>query len=380
MLNILFLIRSLECGGAERQLALLANGLARRGHKVTVATFYAGGMRERDLSESVRLATLDKRSVTDMAGFMIRLMKLVREVRPDIIHGYLTAGNLAAAACMPAASRASIVWALRDSNMDLSKYGSVTRWTSKAARFLAFITDLTIANSAAGLEHARASGYPHSRLQHVPNGIDTDEFYPDARGAAAFRQLIGIDAGVPLIGLVGRLDPMKDHENFLAAAHRLKQSVPDIRFVCAGGGPDVRRARLSEISAELGLSDRMHWVPNCNDMRGLYSALDVFCLASRYGEGFPNVLGEAMACARPCVATNVGDSALVAGVEAVIVPPGDPEALAAAIRLSLNKQQVPEARARILSEFSIEKMIARTESLLLSCRSTDLHLKARYSF
>lgn len=370
----------MECGGAERQLALLANGLADRGHRVTLATFYNGGMRERDLSEQVRLVSLNKRSASDMTGFVTRLMKLVREVRPDIIHGYLTAGNLAATACVPAASRATIVWALRDSNMDLSRYGSMTRWTSRIAKLLSFTADMVIANSMAGVEHARSLGYPKDRLRHVPNGIDTDAFYPDPQAGAAFRQSLGIGSEVPLVGLVGRLDPMKDHENFLAAAQRLKDSVPGIRFICAGGGAEARRAQLMQVAASMGLADRMHWLPNCSDMRGLYCALNVFCLASRYGEGFPNVLGEAMACARPCVATDVGDSALVAGGQALIVPPADPEALAAAIRLSVDKRPVLLARSRIVSEFSIEKMIARTESLLLMRPAAGLHFKASYSF
>ncbi len=370
----------MECGGAERQLALLANGLADRGHRITLATFYRGGMRERDLSDKVKLVNLDKRSAADMAGFFRRLIKLVREVRPDIIHGYLTAGNLAATACVPAASRAGIVWALRDSNMDISKYGSMTQWSSRLARLLSFTADMVIANSMAGVEHAHANGFPRTRLHHVPNGIDTVAFSPRDGAGEAFRQSLGVDSEVPLVGLVGRLDPMKDHENFLAAAQQLRKTVPGVRFICAGGGSERRRSHLLSVASGLGLDDCIHWVPDCKDMRGLYCALDVFCLASRYGEGFPNVLGEAMACARPCVATDVGDSALVAGGHAIIVPPANPEALATAIRLSLDKRTVPAARSRIVTEFSIDKMISRTESLLISRASADLHFKASYSF
>jgi glycosyltransferase involved in cell wall biosynthesis len=369
-LNVLFIIRSLECGGAERQLTLLANGLAARGHRVTVAVLYSGGMREKDLTPAVQLERINKRSRGDFAGAFSRLRSLVKTLRPDIVHGYLTAGNLAATSTRLMSSGAKVIWAVRDSNMDLRRYSSMTRWSSRVASLLAFTADSVIANSRAGLGHAVRSGYPASRIAHVPNGIDVDEFYPDPRGASSFRQRLGIEPNRPLIGMVGRLDPMKDHECFLEAAAALKKRLPEAHFICAGDGSAERRLKLLQVAGTLELTRSMHWIRSCPEMRALYSALDVFCLSSRYGEGFPNVLGEAMACARPCVATDVGDSAAVAGDAASVVPHSDPQALAAAVEANLSRRSVPEARERIVTEFSLGRMIDRTEALLLSCMTS----------
>jgi glycosyltransferase involved in cell wall biosynthesis len=174
---------------------------------------------------------------------------------------------------------------------------------------------------------------------------------------------------------------MKDHECFLAAAGMLKQRVPEAQFLCAGNGPAGRRTALLETAANLGLAGSVHWIPACAEMRALYSALDVFCLSSQYGEGFPNVLGEAMACARPCVTTDVGDAALVAGAAARVVPRRSPRELSNAIEASLGKKSAPEARRRIVSEFSVDRMVDTTERLLLSWAGAadGLYCKAHYA-
>jgi len=106
-------------------------------------------------------------------------------------------------------------------------------------------------------------------------------------------------------------------------------------------------------------------------MPAVYNALDLLCLSSAYGEGFPNVLGEAMACGVPCCATDVGDAALVLGDLGVAVPRREPETLAAGLAALLERlEREGEAlrracRARIVAHFSLERMVADTEALLL---------------
>lgn len=373
-MKILFIIRSLDCGGAERQLTLLADSLAVRGHDVQIAVFYSGGMRERDLAESrVKLIPLKKRSRTDVIGVTLRLRRLIADLNPDIVHGYLTAGNLAALTARLTRGNAKAIWAVRDSNMDLSRYGAMTRSASAIAAALSRLADGVIANSAAGMNYAIASGYPGERTIHIANGIDVEKFSPDSAAGEQFRAGIGIGRSTRLIGLAGRLDPMKDHPNFLTAAAHVAPVRNDTHFVCVGSGSAEYAQSLRELASSKGLDGRITWLPSASDMRAVYSGLDVFCLSSRFGEGFPNVLGEAMACSRPCVATDVGDSAYVAGAAARIVPPNDPRGLAQAILADLDRGARPEARERIVENFSVAQMVGRTEEALANWAGVTLY-------
>jgi glycosyltransferase involved in cell wall biosynthesis len=365
-MKALFFIRSLECGGAERQLVLLTNELGRRGHDVAIAVFRRGGVRERDIDASrVRLLDLGLGSRWDFGLFYLRLCALVRRERPAALHGYLSAGNLAAAAAAPWAPGVRVVWGIRDSNMDMKRYSRATRFYHAVSCRMAFAADAIVVNSMAGLRHAESLGLPSAKLLHVPNGIDTDAFAPDPEGGARVRAECGIAGTDRLIAMVGRLDPMKGHEVFLRAATMVASADSRARFACIGSGAPELRRRLEEQAAQLLPPQRLFWLPERADMRAVYSAMDVFCSASVFGEGFPNVLAEAMACGRTCVATDVGDAAYVAGAAARIVPPGDPRALATALLEGLAAPAAGlEGRKRIASLFSVSRLADRTEAVL----------------
>jgi glycosyltransferase involved in cell wall biosynthesis len=163
---------------------------------------------------------------------------------------------------------------------------------------------------------------------------------------------------------------MKDHDTFLRAAALMRGQRPETRFVCVGGGPAEALSRLKALAGELGLSETLIWAEARGDMPAVMNALDLLVLSSAFGEGFPNVVGEAMACARPVVVTRVGDAAWVAGRPELTVAPGDPEALARAALAVLD--QTPEVRqalgrelrARVVESFSLKAMIATSEDAL----------------
>jgi len=365
--KIAFLIRSLENGGAERQLTVLANELAERGHEVYVLVFYPGGVREHDVNTSlVRLVPMRKRSRWDVFGFGWQILRAVRIIRPDVIHGYLSAGNIAATLGRVAAPGAKLVWGIRDSDMHFEKYGWMTRLTYSAAFALSRLAGLVIFNSHAGLRYWESRGWKHSGAVCVPNGIDTSAFEPDPEARQQMRTRLGVPDHVPLIGMAGRFDPMKDHANFVRAATKVGYDFPDAMFVCAGGMPEAGRARLEQIAHAGGIGGRLLFPGPVRDMRGFYNALDVFCLSSLYGEGFPNVVGEAMACGRPCVVTDAGDAALVVGETGEVVPTSNPVALAKAICRVLDAGE-PDSEAirnRVLENFTVDNLASRTESLL----------------
>jgi glycosyltransferase involved in cell wall biosynthesis len=229
--------------------------------------------------------------------------------------------------------------------------------------------DLIIFNSEAGLLNHAAMGMRAPRMQVIPNGFDVARFQPDASLGAAQRKAWGVPPEVPLVGIVGRLDPVKDHPTFLRAAARLGQAWPEARFLCVGGGSGPYVESLRAQALALGIAHRVLWPGACAGMPGVYNALSVLVLAST-DEGFPNVLGEAMACGIPCVTTRVGDAAALVGDLGAVVAPGDDLAMAEATARFLDEPlQERQARAgagrnRILSSFSTAALARNTEHLL----------------
>lgn len=370
-MKIVFLIRSLYCGGQERQLILLSKGLSECGHDVVIATFYSGGPLENDLwNTKVRVRPLNKWGRWDVFGFLSRLIKVVREERPDVLHGYLFTPNLIVTILKLFFPTMRVVWGIRCSNLDFDDW--LARLSFKVNCWLSRFPDAIIANSHAGRDHHVAFGFPAEKTVVIPNGIDTERFRPDPVARQQVRSEWGISEHEKLIGLVGRLDPMKDHPTFLKAAALVANKQNDVQFVCVGGGPHGYLATLQTLAKRLGLEERLRWVGAREDMPAVYNALDI-AVSSSYTEGLSNVIGEAMACGVPCVVTDVGDSAWVVGDTGEVVPPKDPVALKNAIERVLDHNLLVPAqiRLRILERLSTGMLIANTERALLtsSCGS-----------
>jgi glycosyltransferase involved in cell wall biosynthesis len=382
-MRALLLIRSLETGGAERQLVALANGLAARGHEVHVGVFYGGGALEADLrspdygpnshgqnSHGPKLHDLRKAGRWDAPGFLLRVAGLIRSTGAEVVHGYLGTANLALTLTRPL-HRRPVAWGVRASNMDYSRFSRLHALHFRAEAALSRLPERIVYNSEAGRAHCECAGFAPGRGVVVENGIDTARFAFDESARARLRAEWKVPEGAPLIGLPARLDPMKDHPAFLRAAALVSAMRPGARFVCVGGGPEGYAEKLRRLGADLGLAERLLWAGPRNDMPGVYAALDLCCLSSAFGEGFPNVLGEAMACGTPCVTTDAGDAARVVGELGLAVPPGDHAALAEALLAMLERGEREGAtfgaacRERVERRFGLERMVERTEGLLL---------------
>jgi len=364
-MRVLFVIRSLVQGGAEVQVATLAAGLRARGHEVAIATFYDVIPLASMLQGSgVEIHTLGKRSRWDIFGFGLRFLRFLRAWRPDVIHPYLSAQNLVVTAFKPFI-RVPVVWSIRNADADLSRYDAVTRWVYRNEGRFARFADAVISNSEAGRRHAVSIGYPAEKITVIPNGIDSARFHPDAHLRAEMRAQWHAPESAKLVGIVARFDPMKDHETFVrAAAIVATRSKEDVRFVLIGTGPQPALAALAK---DLGIGERVRMVPLGGDVVAMENALDVAVSASCMFEGFSNAVAEAMACGTPAVVTDVGDSRLIVNDDRFVVPPRNPQLLAEAILRML--EALPEKRRgvrdRIVTEFNVEKLVDRTERVLL---------------
>lgn len=369
-MKILFLTRQLGHGGAERQMVELAKGLQARGCQVSVAVFYLGGALDGELkSAGVPLHDLAKGGRWDVGGFLLRLIRLLRREAPDILHGYLPAANILTSLAKPFLPGVRIVWGVRASNMIPSYYDGFSRMLYRLEVLLAGTPNLVIANSEAGAEYILEKNFPAGRTIVIRNGIDTDRFRPHREAGRALRAEWGLDEKVKVVGLVGRLDPMKGHPTFFRAAALLAKRRDDLRFVCVGDGPEDYRRVLAGLVRDLGVENKVMWIPSQKNMTAVYNAFDLLCSSASFGEGFPNAVGEAMACGVPCVVTDVGDSGFIVGDSGIVAPPNDPEALARGCEKMLGRMETDDdsgglARALVVKNFSHSLLIEKTERAL----------------
>jgi glycosyltransferase involved in cell wall biosynthesis len=369
-MKILLFVRDLTIGGSQRQLAVLAAGLSRRGHDVAIIVLYAGGALEALLDSGVRLLPIGKHGRWDVAAPLARLRRLFISEHPDLLYAFLPTQTTLGALLLPPRLKTKLVFGLRAGGVQLNRYDALSALTYRSEAWLARRADLLIANARAVRADAAARGLPADRIAVVPNGIDTETMRPDAMAGRALRRAWSISDEAFVTGCVARLDPMKDHANFLRAAADFARTNPDARFVCVGDGPAAYRNELRALSNSLGLADRVVWPGEIGDVKAAYNAFDIATLSSAFGEGFPNVVGEAMACGIPVVATDVGDVRPIVDELGETVPPKAPELLCAGWerlrqRLAHDPGLRQAARGRIVANYGLDAMIGRTEDVLI---------------
>jgi len=372
MIRILFLLNSLHQGGAERQLVTLLEELDKNRFQPIVVTYYPDGKWEESVQamEGVHYFCLNLANRFDLPGMLFRLAKIIRITDPAIVYGLLGDACLLALLHGRVLGHRKVIWGLRATNMDFSQYSLSSGWIYRINAYLSKWVDRIIANSWTGSKYHVDQGYARDRIVVISNGIDTEYFSPQLEKGADLKQTWGVSHDTPLIGRVGRLDPMKDYPTFLKAAAILTGRRPDVRFVIVGGGPDQMLKDLKALSGSLGLGEYVLWLGPREDLPAIYSAC-AFASSSSFGEGFPNVVAESLACEVPCVATDVGDSARVVGPGGIIVPAENPAALAKAWEQILSlpqekrRQMGQEGRKHIVRNFSTQKMVNATEKVFL---------------
>ena len=301
-----------------------------------------------------------------------RLADLVRRLRSGrtstLIQTWLWHADLIGGLCARAAGNRRVVWNLRNS---MPSHAATKRSSRAVARLCARLSRrvpaVIVCNSTAALRAHVAIGYCANKCIVIPNGFDLRTFVSSESARATTRARWGAEPADMLVGMVARIDPLKDHATFIHAAASIAATWPRVRFILVGDG--VTRDRdLRTWLAEANLTARFILEERSDDVAQIMSALDVFCLAS-WSEGFPNVVGEAMACATPTVATDVGDVRSILGDDRLVAPAGDPARLANCIGyvLGLTEQERRalgmRQRRRIETDFDIERVWMRYREL-----------------
>ncbi|WP_119564787.1 glycosyltransferase family 4 protein [Vibrio cholerae] len=365
--TFLHIITGLSDGGAEAVLYRLCHHDKENQH-IVISLIDKGkyGPLLEDMGVQVYCLNMPAGKIRFSA--LIKLYKLIRQLKPDVVQTWMYHADLIGGVIARLAGVKNIVWGVHHTTL---VKGESKRSTILIAKINALISSFIPRKIIYCAEKSRqvqeSIGFSPKFGHVVPNGYNIDDFKPDLDAGMAFRQEVGLADEKFLIGHVARYDPQKDHQTLLLSVCELLNRNTDFEFevVLVGTNLDEGNLALSNVINENNLSC-VRMLGRRSDMPSVMSAFDVFVLSSAFGEAFPNVLNEAMACGTPCITTDVGDAALIVGDTGWVVPPKDPQALAKAMLEAMGEQQdSPQAwqarkqacRERIVNNFSIKKMV-----------------------
>lgn len=369
--KILHVITGLNTGGAEIMLAKLLSRLKCGDMENAVVSLTGGGpvaQRITDLGVAVTSLGMTRGGLS--LGGLLRLVETLRQQKPDLVQAWMYHANLLTGFAAQLVGRPALIWNIRQSDLDPRASKRSTIMVAKlGGRLSRWLPDKVVCCAETARIVHEGMGYAPDRMMVIPNGFDLDVFHPSQEARLGLRRELGLDEARLLVGIAARFDPQKDHRAFLHAAAILRAARPDVGYVLCGDGIDSRNERLASWIAENNLVGACHLLGARSDMPRIMAGCDVMVSASAFGEGFPNVLGEAMAAGTPCVATDVGDSRLIIGDSGGVVPPRDPIALADAIGRILQLSETERralgmtARARVAEHFAIDVIAARYAAL-----------------
>ena len=365
MIRIMHVISGLDQGGAEAMLVRLVPALGRECFSQSIVSLTTRGVYGQQIeAQGIPLSTLNMTDLRTTPARVATLIGRIRREQPAIVQTWLYHADLLGLLAARLAGNAVVAWNVRCASLVPE---DMPRSTWVVARLLAQLSsrpDAVLFNSTAGREAHRDIGYRPRRSEVIPNGFDLDERRPDPLKRAEFRAEIGVDEGTFVVGMIARAHRMKDQSTFLAAAASLKTIGHRVRFVMAGLNHDWRNKALVKEINQYGLRDRITLLGMRQDIARVMVGLD--CLVSTsMSEGFPNVIGEAMACGIPCVATDAGDSRLIVGDTGTIVPIRDVPAVVAGVSELMaasaeeRARRAARCRRRIVEHFELSQVAAR---------------------
>ncbi len=369
-MKICHISSGLNTGGAEVMLykLLSTNNLKRFDH-VVVSLKDEGSIAEyiKNLGVPVFCLGMSPGRPTPKGGW--RLIKLIRQLKPEIIQGWMYEGNFAAfLARIMLPRKSKLLWSIHSSLHELNKVDWLTRMLIRLESKLSLFPNFILYNSRISMEQHENFGFSSKRSLLVPNGVDCDQFKSSGNARLKLRSSLELDFDTFLIGRIARFHPEKDYANLILAAKKLISKFPNVHFVFSGREVIQSNTSLVTMIQDTGFAEKFHLLGDRRDIPEIMAGLDVHVSSSRT-ESFPLVIGETMACCVPSVVTDVGDCREIVGETGRVVPPRDHEALANGLEAFIKMDSAKRfmmgkaARERIVSRFSLPSIAKRYEAL-----------------
>jgi glycosyltransferase involved in cell wall biosynthesis len=368
-MRILYLLTTLGVGGAEKQARAIAERMAKRGHTVVLMVLLPRVAEEWPTTIPAEYLGLRKTPLSVSAGFR-RARRLLLNFRPDLVHSHGFHANVFARLLRLLHPRFPVLSTVHNVYEGGWRRMLAYRLTDGLSRRTVAVSE------AAAQRFTRLKAVPKLKCSVVRNGIDTEEFSPNAERRAKMRAKLRSERDVfasleddEFVWLaVGRLTEAKDYPNLLNAFADLHTQRPDARLWIAGEAALGQIAAFQSMRQELGLGDEVRWLGLRRDIPALLDAADAFVLSSAW-EGMPLAVGEAMAMEKSVVATDVGGVRELVGDAGVVVPAKNPGALAEAMIATMQQSREAlaargrAARERVMRQFSMDATADAWEAL-----------------
>jgi len=363
-IRVVHVITGLPVGGAEMVLLGIATAGRESGIEPAVICLGSRGpVSELLEQENIVVHHLGMRSFWQFPVSLPQLRSVLRNLRPDLIQGWMYHGNLAATVASLGAD-VPVAWNVRQSLHRVDLFKVTTRLTIRANAGLSRRANSIIYNSRVARQQHEAIGFWPALGMRIPNGVDLRRFSSDRGDRDRIRRNLNIADDETVIISVGRVHPIKGHEVLMHAIGPVVNNSQNVRFLVVGKGADLDSEPFSAFAAEAAIRERTLLLGERDNVAELLAAADIFVSAS-HTEGFPNAVAEAMAARLPCVVTDVGDSRLLVGDFGRIVAAGDAPAVAnALLEMTLqsprSRHEIGDgARARIERKYSLPKVAQR---------------------
>lgn len=362
LIKIVFVITALGVGGAEMMLYKFLGRIDREKYSPTVISMIDGGVFVERISElGIPIHFLGMQQGIPSPIALYKLIKLLNEIQPDAIQGWMYHANLAAQiGNFFAKQKVPVLWSIHHSVDSLKAEKLSLAAIIKLTALFSQKVDQVVFSAKKGQAQHIGIGYCPDNAIAISDNFDISKYKPASSPQIDLRQSLNLAEDSILIGSIARYHPMKDHANMINAIAKLTKDCPQAHLILVGPTVDNDNPILTEQIQRLGIGDHVHLLGERQDVPVLMTSFDIFTSGSAYGESFPNVLGEAMSCQIPCVATDIGDSETIVGDTGVVVKPKDPEALAEGWRKLIlvgqeeRKNLGIKARERIETQFNLD--------------------------
>ncbi|MAT10467.1 MAG: hypothetical protein CMM02_05590 [Rhodopirellula sp.] len=361
MIRILHIITTLEHGGAEKNLISISSNLDKNEFNQSIISLTTSSKKYSDIAElnNVQLINLNINNfITALVG-IYKICKFLNQYKPHIVQTWLYHADILGLIIKILYKKYKVIWNIRCSHLAVSDISYTTRIIRYILSVRSQKVDGIIFNSKAGLVEHRKLGMFNENSHIIPNGFNLEEFKADKKIREKIREGLQINQDVFVCGMVARYDPLKNHDHFIRAAALLNKIYgKKIIFLLIGVNINWNNKKLVNSINHENLKDKFHLLGQRNDINDILKIIDCLVLTS-ITEGFPNVIGEAMASEVPCVSTCVGDVVSIMGNRKNIIKINDVADLVSKVNdiINLSTDEKLELgvnlRKRIENNFSI---------------------------